>query len=77
MAQKIPLEAIPNQSFSLVIGDNSFVIRLVTTPDSLVCDVTINDVVVITGLRVVGGSPLIPFRYQEKGNFIFFNNCQC
>ncbi len=30
-----------------------------------------NDSTLLTGARIAGGTPLIPYRYQEAGNFIF------
>ena len=68
---KLTLNPIASQSFRFQMGGISYDIRLKALGLFMVCDVSINNSVVITGLRVVSGSPLIPFKYLENGNLIF------
>lgn len=69
--QIIPLQAIPNQQFSVVLGDNQWDIVLKTADNITVADVTLNNVVIMTGFRCVAGMRIIPSLYQEAGNFFF------
>lgn len=84
---KIPLTNIPNQSLNIVLDGNNYVIRIHACGDStisasvaslrtlgngiLAVDIIRNDVVIVTGMRAVSGTPLIPYTYLEDGNFIF------
>lgn len=73
MSSVIPLEVIPNQTLSTVLDSDRYDIALRDTGTSMVADFSINEEVIITGLRCVGGTPLIPYEYlrPQSGNFIF------
>lgn len=71
MPVNVPIQAIPNQKFSIVLGGATFIITLKTINDITAASITINDVVIIDGTRTPAGCPLLPYRYQENGNFIF------
>lgn len=67
----IDIDAVPNQSFSVTLdGDRwDFVIKQART--SMFTDVTLNDVVILSGQRLVAGAPIIPYEHlQSHGNFI-------
>lgn len=67
----IDLAATPNQSFSVTLEGNrwDFVIKQATT--SMIADVTLNEVMRLTGIRIVAETPIIPYEYlQGEGNFI-------
>lgn len=67
----IELAATPNQSFSVTLEGNrwDFVIKQAVT--SMIADVTLNEVVRLTGIRIVAETPIIPYEYlQGAGNFI-------
>lgn len=68
---QVPVSAIPNQSFSLQLDQNTFDISLYTVGLVMAMDIAINSVPVLTGQRLVAGFPVIPYRYLENGNFIF------
>jgi len=68
--RQINLRPIPNQSFSISVDGNFFDIILNTTGDVTVATVYINNVLVISGQRLVAGYPMIPYRYLQNGNFI-------
>lgn len=76
MSQNIPLEAVPNQSLSVQLDETRYDIRLRDIGNMMAVDVSINDELVIEGHRVVGGFPLIPYKYLEGdgGNFIFITD---
>lgn len=67
----IDIAATPNQSFSVTLDGNrwDFVIKQATT--SMIADVTLNEVMRLTGIRIVAETPIIPYEYlQGAGNFI-------
>lgn len=65
----IPLSAIPNQTFSIALDSNNFNISLYATGNVMAADITINNVITLTSVRVVPGSLIIPYEYLEYGNF--------
>lgn len=67
----IELAATSNQSFSVTLEGNrwDFVIKQAVT--SMIADVTLNEVMRLTGIRIVAETPIIPYEYlQGAGNFI-------
>ena len=73
MSEIVPLEIIPNQSLSIQFDDVRYDIRFRDIGSMMSADISINDEVILEGHRVVGGFPLIPYKYLESpgGNFIF------
>jgi len=67
----IPLEQLPNQLLTLTLDNNFYDVTLNACNDIMSCSITRNNVVLQKGIRVVSGYPLLPYRYQEDGNFIF------
>lgn len=73
MSQVVPLEAIPNQSLSIQLDDVRYTLRFRDLGGMMSVDISIDETVIILGMRVVAGSALIPYPYLEGdgGNFIF------
>ena len=73
MSQVVPLEAVPNQSLSIQLEENRYVLRFREIGGMMAVDISINEEIILQGERVVAGSGLIPYRYLEEGggNFIF------
>lgn len=69
--QIIPLQQLPNQSFTLNIEGDIYVISLQTTNGVLVASITRNSVPIIKGTRALPYTALLPYRYEESGNFMF------
>jgi len=67
MAQLIQLQPIPNQSFSIPLEGNRFVLRFMKCSGVMACDIEINEKVILTGQRCVAGEYLIPYEYLEEG----------
>ena len=69
---EITLQSVPNQSFSIDVGDLSYDINI-KTGDSTFADVSINGTVIIQGVRVMPYRPIIPYEYLTggNGNFLF------
>lgn len=74
--QQIPLQAVPNQSFSLLVDSNSWDITLKATGGIMSISLTLNNVDLYDSLRVVAGQFVIPYEYQEAGNFLFITQSQ-
>lgn len=71
MPQQVPIQVLPNQEFSISLNGNLFDITLKTTDGVTSVSMVINGIDTIDNLRCVAGSPLIPSRYEEAGNFMF------
>jgi len=71
----IPLQAIPTQSLSIQLDDNNVDLRLHTcdntpqTPGTMVVTITINinEVEIVSNVRVVASTALINFDYLANG----------
>lgn len=75
---QIPLQAIPNQSLSIQLDNNQWDILIRATQDNpdgstgiMAIDITINNVVIVTGQRAVCGFPIIAYQYLVNGNLAF------
>ena len=71
MVMQVPISAVPNQSFSITLDNNLFVIGIVYTNGVMSVSISINGVDTIDNIRAVAGSPIIPSQYLENGNFMF------
>lgn len=72
--QNIPIAAEPNQEFVVRLDDTRYAFRLKETNGVMVADITIDDVVTLTATRVLAGEPLIPYLYQQVGNFVLLTD---
>lgn len=70
--QGIPIQSLPNQIFQITLEDNFYSISLRTTNGVMSASITRNGVLVIENVRAVAGFPIIPYLYEEDGNFVFF-----
>lgn len=68
---ELPITAIPNQAFSAQLAGNNYQLRIHDCGSVMSVDVTINNVLIVSGVRAVPGFPIIPSRYLENGNFAF------
>lgn len=66
----IPLQAVPNQSFSLQINNNNYDLVVRDCGNVMAVDVAINNVVIVIGVRAVPRNFILPYRYLENGNFL-------
>ncbi len=69
--QSIPLQAIPNQSFSITLDKNQWNFTLKTTNGVIAVTLAKNNVTIIENLRAVANTVIIPAPYLEDGNFLF------
>ena len=67
----IPLAAVANQTLFVQLDERAYTIALHTSGDNvLTADITRDNVLLAQGARVIPGAPLLPYRYQESGNFV-------
>lgn len=74
MPMNVPIQAIPNQTLTITINGVNYEISLRTILDFTAVSIVINGVETVDGLRIPAGSPLLPYQYEENGNFIFANS---
>lgn len=70
----IPLTAEANQEFTVRLSDHRFTLRIKEANGVMVADVTIDDVLRLSGTRVLAGEPIIPYEYLAEGNFIIITD---
>ena len=67
----IDIDPVPNQSFSVTVDGNRWDFVIKEAVSSMICDLSLNDEVILSGARIVAGTPIIPYEYlRRKGNFI-------
>jgi hypothetical protein len=69
--QGIPLQQLPNQSFSIVLDGNQWDFTIKTVEDITIVSLKLNGVDVIDSARAAAGAFIIPYIYLENGNFFF------
>lgn len=69
----LTLEQTPAQSLSFVVGSTRIDLRLFDLgPDfGMAADVSVDGDLILSAVRLLAGTPLIPFAYLEQGNLIF------
>lgn len=70
--QTIDLAAVQNQTFSTTLDSDFYNIAVYFAAGIMACDITRNNVVIETGMRISAGEFLIPFFCYEgtSGNFM-------
>ena len=68
--QDLGLAALPNQNFFVQLDGSAYAITIRQASGCVIASVSRDDVTLIEGARVVTGTPLLPYRYEEAGNFI-------
>lgn len=72
---ELAIAALPNQTFFAQLEDRAYTISLRSLgPGVVTATIVRDDVTLITGARMLPGAPLLPYRYQEVGNFILITN---
>lgn len=66
----ITLSAIPNQTVAIRLEDRQYSITVQETRGVMSATITRDDVLIVSGMRMVAGSPIIPYQYLENGNFV-------
>lgn len=66
----VGIATIPNQSLSIQLDGRFYEIELREANGVMAATITRDGVTLISNTRVMAGGPLLPYRYQESGNFI-------
>lgn len=69
----LSLQQIPNQAFSITLDGDRYVISIVETSGVMSVSISRNDVAIIENVRATAGTFILPYEYEENGNFLFFN----
>lgn len=69
--QIIPIQAIPNQTFNISLDNKIYGLSIKETNGVMSVSITRDNISVVSNLRAMAGSPLLPSEYEESGNFIF------
>lgn len=70
MPQIVPIQTVPNQELTTFLDNNSYDITIKETNGCMSINLVRNNVVILSGFRIVAGQPIIPYEYLEEGNFI-------
>ena len=68
--QPLPIQALPNQSLTVILDNNRWDISLRAVNGAVAASLTRNGVIIAQNTRVVAGMRILPYEYQEDGNFV-------
>lgn len=74
--QNLPIKNIPNQSLTVVLDNNQWGISIKETNGCMSVSLTKNGVDIISNMRAVANTKIIPSKYEEDGNFVFLSATQ-
>lgn len=66
----VTLDSIPNQSFSIRLDNKLYNITIKQSNDIMIATIIRDGILLLSGIRIVAGTPLIPYQYLESGNFM-------
>lgn len=69
----IKLQAIPNQKISIILEQSLYDITVRETNGVMSATIVRDGNIIVEGERIVAGTLILPYLYQEVGNFIFLN----
>jgi hypothetical protein len=72
VTQQVPIQGLPNQQFSITLDNNIWDFSIKATNGVMSVSLGLNGGQVIENMRAVAGMRLIPSRYEEAGNFVFY-----
>ena len=70
MTQLIEIQPIANQTLSIDLDDERWELTLKSTGSAGLADISRGGVLLLQGIRVVAGTPIIPYSYIQSGNFV-------
>lgn len=71
MTQQVPIQAIPNQQFTIILDGNTWDFVIKATDGVMSVTLTRNGAMIMQNMRVVANMRIIPSAYEEAGNFVF------
>lgn len=70
---QIAIQNLPNQEFSVFIGNYNYDLRFMTFNQLTFCDIYRDNQVIALGVRCMPNQKLIPYEYMERGGNFFFH----
>lgn len=67
---EVALARVPNQSLSIRLENNLYNLILKETNGCMSATVIRNNITLLSNIRLVAGTPMIPYEYLEAGNFV-------
>jgi len=74
--ESIPLQTIPNQSFTIVLDNNTWAFTIKNTNAGVSVSLTLNNNDLLDNAIAAANEIIIPCEYQEAGNFLFLTQNQ-
>lgn len=71
---QIELAAVPNQEVSFQIDQTFYTLTVLETNGCMSVTVARDNVTVASSVRAMPDAPLLPYEYQEPGNFVFLTD---
>lgn len=69
--QIIDIAQVPGQSFSVTLEGVRWDVRIKQAATSMIADLSADGVTLVSGQRIVAGTPIIPYQYLAgDGNFL-------
>lgn len=72
VTQLIPIQSVANQQFTITLDGNNWNFTIKAAAGVMAVSIIRNGVAIISGARAVAGMRIIPAKYQEAGNFVFY-----
>ena len=66
----VGIAALANQSLSIQLDERFYEIELREANGVMSASIVRDGVTIVSNIRVTAGTPLLPYRYQEAGNFV-------
>lgn len=66
----VGIATLANQALSIQLDERFYEIELREANGVMSATITRDGVTLVSNIRVTAGTPLLPYRYQEAGNFI-------
>lgn len=66
----VGIATLANQALSIQLDERFYEIELREANGVMSATITRDGVTIVSNIRVTAGTPLLPYRYQEAGNFI-------
>lgn len=66
----IGLAAVANQALTVQLGGRQYAIAMQEANGVMSASIARDGVVLVSNVRVSAGTPLLPYLYQESGNFL-------
>lgn len=66
----VGIATLPNQALSIQLDERIYEIELREANGVMSASMVRDGVTLVSNIRVTAGTPLLPYRYQEAGNFI-------